>query len=352
MRTYMQGKRSLFTGLVIGIFVTGVVSYFFIQPSLEKQEQTRKNQIKQQVEILEASKKSSYAPMLKFILDRVNDELKLHPDGTLSDELIKKIAAMCYVFQPYYHPPDDSLPNKKLSPERGQLLLLLTTMKIDSASFVRIKEKSDFSFADLSGADLSGADLTKAKLKGAELKDANLENASLNDADLSFANLWGAKLNHAQLIGTNLKRAELSWADLNDADLRISNLEEANMVSTQLRKANLHGSTCQWVDFSEAFLNNADVSEADLFRTIFRRAQLEQANFSDSKMINTVLIDANLNETNFTNSDLTNAMLSNPNWMSMLDTWKVKGADEIRSKYKLEESKTFYKDSKYQLFPK
>jgi uncharacterized protein YjbI with pentapeptide repeats len=118
----------------------------------------------------------------------------------------------------------------------------------------------------------------------------------------------------------------------------------------QLRKANLHGASCQWADFSEAFLNGADASGADLFRTVFRRAQLEQTNFSGSKMTYTVLMEANLNETNFTGSDLSNAILSDPNWMSMLDTWKVVGANDIRSQYKLTESKTFYKDSKFQLF--
>ena len=348
----MQGKRNLFTGLVIGIFVTGAIAYFFIKPYLQKQEQSRQIQITQQAEILEASKKSSYAPMLKFILDRISDEMKQHPDGILSDALIEKVAAMCYVFQPYYHPPDDSLPNKKLSPERGQLLLLLTTMKIDSAIFRRIKSKSSFEYADLRQADLSGSDLRGADLKGAELENANLQESKLNDADLSFANLWGAKLNHAQLIGANLKRAELSWADLSDADLRISTLDEANLVSAQLRKANLHGASCQWVDFSEAFLNGADASGTDLFRTVFRKAQLVQTNFSGSKMTYTVLIEANLNETNFTDADLSNAILSDPNWMSMLDTWKVLGAEDIRVKYKLTESKTFYKDSKFQLFAK
>jgi hypothetical protein len=230
----MQGKRNLITGLVIGVFVTAAIGYFFIRPYLEKQEQTRQNQITQQAEILEASKKSSYAPMLRFILDGISDELKQHPDGILSEVLIEKVAAMCYVFQPYYHPPDDPSPNKKLSPERGQLLLLLTTMKIDSATFRLIKAKSSFSYADLRQADLSGSDLSGADLKGAALENANLQGSKLNDADLSFANLWGAKLNHAQLIGTNLKRAELSWADLNDADLRIASLDEANLVSSTI----------------------------------------------------------------------------------------------------------------------
>ena len=103
------------------------------------------------------------------------------------------------------------------------------------------------------------------------------------------------------------------------------------------------------MDFSGAFLNEANVTSADLFRTIFRRAQLEKSNFSGSKMTYAVLIEANLNEADFSRTDLSNLILSDANWLSLLDTWKVKGAEEINQHYKMIESATFYKDSKYQL---
>lgn len=345
----MKGKRNFFIGFVLGILVAGAVSILFLRPYFKNVAVNQQKLLQQEALNLESQRECSYAPLLKNVIDKINHDIQQDPLKSLSDETIDMISAMCHQFEPYLHPPGDTALNKKLSPERGRLLIMLINMKIDSISFLKVKEKSDFSFADLRGADLSGSDLTRAQLHGAELKDAILDGAKLNDADLSLAILWGAKLMHAQLIGTNLRRAELSWADLSKADLRIAHLQEASLISAQLREANLHGVDCVWTDFSGAFLNGANMAEANLFRTIFRKAQLENVNFSGSRLALAVMTDANLTHTNMTNSDLGTLYVGDPQWLTMLDTWQVVGAGDIRLKYKVIEAFNFYRDTKYQL---
>ncbi|HEX5111358.1 MAG TPA: pentapeptide repeat-containing protein [Saprospiraceae bacterium] len=345
----MKGNRNFFIGFLLGILLAGAIFFLFLLPYFKKAAEDRQKLLLQESLKMESQQESSYAPLLKNVIDKINHDVQQDPNRTLSDETIDMIAAMCQQFQPYFHPPGDTVLNKKLSPERGRLLLLLALTKIDSVSFMKVKEKTDFSYVDLRQVDLHGIDLSGIQLHHAELKDANLEGAKLNDADLSFANLWGAKLTNAQLIGSNLRRAELSWADLSGADLRIVNLHEANLVSAQLRGANLHGVDCVWTDFTGAFLNGATMAEAKLFRTIFRKAQLEKTDFSGSKMTYAVMTDANLNYTNLTNSDLGNLIVADPDWLNLLDTWHVMGASDIRSKYKQIEAFNYYRDSKYQL---
>ena len=345
----MKGRRNFFIGFVLGILLAGAVSFLFLIPYFKSAADNKQKLLMQEALKMESQQESSYAPLLKNVIDKINHDVQQDPKRSLTEETIEMIAAMCQQFQPYFHPPGDTAVNKKLSPERGRLLLLLAMTKIDSVSFTKVKAKSDFSYVDLRKVDLHGIDLSGIQLHHAELKDANLEGARLNDADLTFANLWGAKLVNAQLIGSNLRRAELSWANLSGADLRIADLHESNFVSAQLRGANLHGVDCVWTDFTGAFLNGANIAEAKLFRTIFRKAQLEKTDFSGSKMTYAVMTDANFNYTNLANSDLSNLIVADPDWLNLLDTWHVVGASDIRSKYKQIEAFNYYRDSKYQL---
>ncbi|HZV69193.1 MAG TPA: pentapeptide repeat-containing protein [Saprospiraceae bacterium] len=332
----MKENRTLLTGvLLITIMMVALVTLFHKNKLLNTRVLNQQLHIDQQAELIDSLRRTDLVQMMSNVMDRTEDELQQNPKRILSDERIASIAALCYLFKPYTYHVGDSISDKKLSPERGQLLLMLSAMRIDSGSFHKIMLKSSFAHAVLRNADLREADLRWADLEGADLQDANLEGANLSETNLKMVNLWGANLMNSKLNEALLKRADLRWAVLNDADLRKADLNEADLTSAQLRRADLSGAVLRWVDFSGAFLNEANLSGTDLFRASFIKAHLEKSILTDANLTLANLSDASLTETDLTDADMTSVVVSAPDWLNRLQEWTVKGAKEIQGKYKL-----------------
>ncbi len=169
-------------GLILGALMGGILGFGITRQNelLKAQIQYQARSIEQQSELIESVKKGSLVFLMSHILDKVDEELTNHPRRTLSKETIARIAALNTAFQPYAYVKGDSLSVKKLSPERGQLLLVLSIMNMDSSSFDTIKAKTSFAGADLRGANLNGANLSGVDLRDANLKEADLRGANLN----------------------------------------------------------------------------------------------------------------------------------------------------------------------------
>ena len=331
----MKENRKLLTGILIGALLASVSVFLYMKNLHESRFENQQLLISQQAELADSIRNSGLPGLVSAVLNKIDADLKDNPKRRLSDETIASISTMCYIAKPYLIPEGDSLSTTKLSPERGQLLLFLSGMNIDSGSMQKIKQSASFSGADLREADLSGIDLSRMNLKGANLKGANLQNANMTAAILSFANLWGANLNKAKLTGADLKRAELSWSELNNADLKNADLGEANVISAQLRNADLQSAILKWTDFNGAFLNEANLASSDLFRATFKRAQMAKANLTNANLTLANLVEANLTETNFTDAELSDVVVFEENWLELLNDWNIIGAKDIVKSYKI-----------------
>lgn len=330
----MITKRILLAALCFTLSVLVLLGYLFWKnASLNTQLAKQKVLLARQVEWMDSLKTSDQVHLMSHTLIQVADELKQSPDRTLREATIAQIAAISYSLKPYLHVEGDTISGKELSPERGQLLLMLSRMPMDSSSFSLIKQKTSFEGADLTGADLSQADLSGVDLRNAELKNANLQKANLIQANLTHASLWGANLNQSRLQGVLATRADFRWAEMNETDLTGANLHEADLTSAKLRKANLHHAHLQWVDFDGAFLNDAVMDSADLFRAGFYRAQLTGANLSASNLTFANLVETSLHGADFTGSNLNDAIISSSAWPEQLQEWDVLGREEIRRIY-------------------
>lgn len=322
--------------------------------------------ITQQSELIESNRIKGMVVLMENLLDKIDEELEEGPERVLSDETIGRIAALSYSFKPYTSFEGDTLSERKLSPERAQLLLALSNMNIDTSSLSKIMVQSQFAGADLREAELGGAYLRRADLNGADLRGANLKGADLSEADLRTTDLWGAHLQKAELTSANLKRANLGWADMNGANLKGANLNGADMASVKLRTADLSGALIQWADLNGAFLDGANMIGADLYGTNLLRANLTAVNLSEANLTAVNLSDANLKEANLravklrlsnlssanlsgvnlssaslleaelTGAELTGVIISDENWFNMLNEWLVIGAKDIQEKYKIE----------------
>ncbi len=332
----MKQKRYSLYFIFAGVLIGALLSFLFMQDRMVKsREQYQQLHITRQAEWMDSIRRSSQSDLISNIVDKIEDELRNHPERKLSAETIDRLADVSYAFKPYRYPEGDSVRTKKLSPERGLLLMLLSAMKIDSGTLDMIMFKADFTDADLREADLRGANLMGANLSGADLQDANLQGANMHNSNVSLANLWGSNLSDANLNGVNFKRADLRWADLDGADLKNANLNGADLTSAQMRKINLQGGSMIWAVATGALLNEANMDSIQLVGTNFHKANLHSAILAGANMTRANLTDANLTKVDFTGTDLNLIRVSESNWLTLLNEWNVTGAKEVRDKYKI-----------------
>lgn len=321
--------------ILVSAFIVfgGLISSFLIYKQnglFEMQTREQNQRIREQSELIESIRRSSLVVLMNDILDKVDDDLKNNPGGTLSDKTIASIVeAFNYSFESYRYWQGDSLSEKKLSPEKGQLLLALCTKKIDSSSFNKIKLNAHFSGADIRKGDLRGVDLSGADLKDADLSGADLSGASLKGADLRKANLRGAHVNKANLVGADLRRSVLSWAELNGALLDSANLNGADLTNAQLRNADLRKATLRAAKLDGALLIEANLEGGNLSDASLMKANLTRANLTKSDFFM-----ANLNEAILTEAELAYTTIDK-DWLGKLDGWHLKDAKKIRERYKV-----------------
>lgn len=308
------------------------------------QTQRQNEKIAEQSTMMETTRKSNLIVLMNNLYDDIKDELKNQPERTLSDETIARIVALNFSFKPYRSIEGDSLSEKKLSPERGQLLLLLATLKMDTSSFNEIKRQTSFFRADLEGANLKGADLSGVDLREANLEDAILSEANLSQADLRHAYLVRSNLKKANLNKGNLESANMKWADLSGANLKEANLNVVDLTSARLTRADLRKATMTYSELSGAFLNEAKLGGSEIRGNNFANANLSGAVLNNAVMRVTNLSNAILNDANLEGADLTGSVVEEENWLEKLENWQIKGAQQIQEKYDigLDESGVFY----------
>ena len=320
--------------IVVGGLASSVLIYQ--QNKFSKTQIQNQNQrIAQQSEIIASAKKSNSIIVINNLLDKIEEELKSNPKRTLSETTIDRIAALGFSFEPYHYVKGNSLSEKKWSPERGQLLLGLSKMKIDSISFQKIKSKTSFEGADLESANLSGADLKGVNLSYSNLTDANLSAANLDEANLSNSILLRCNLDQSSLRKSNLKDSDLRWIELNEADLREVNFYAADLSDAKLRSVDLRNANLEWANLQRAIFTKSDFTEANLTGANLGKANLAEANLTTVILKFADLGGLNLTQTTLKEVDLFNAGVEEEDWLKKLSEWNVNGAKEIQDAHKV-----------------
>ena len=323
----------------------------------------------QQTYLQEAERRSSQVFLFSNVQDKIDEELKnpSNKNNTLSDQTIGRIIALSLALKPYRYLENDTLIGAPISPERAQLLISLTSIKLDTASLSKIFKQGDY----------SKAELNKAQLSHTFLQNINLGGAVLNDADLSYANLYKADLSKADLKRINLKGANLNSVNLsgsifNDI-LQIpesyvsnpkTNVRTRHLVDPPIQyidnkklgsiRANRAHVAVQTPDLSYARLKNAlltyaylrnvvlkkaDLSNANLSGTILTGADLSNSTLSSSKFNDALLYNANLNNANLFKAELKNANLQGASLKnsdlrySDLTNADLRGANLVKSNF-------------------
>ncbi len=337
----MKVSRSLFPALLVGILIGTALTFLFVatlwRKSFDRALREKDSIIDRQEAHLDSIRKNSLMDLMRQVLEKAGEEANTDPHRKVSAYSISQIKFLSDAFKPYPYNrlPGDTAKPKMLSPERGQLLLFLTSLQLDSATFDTIKATVSFAYAMLKDADLRGADLQGADLQGAHLEGADLEGANLVKTNLQSASLWGAKIGHAQLRGMDATRADLKWTDLHDADLREAILHEADLTAARLHQADLRKGILQWTDLTDAILSGAKLDSADMFRATLKRTNLEGALMTHVNLLLANMSEAHLHQTDLTGANLADLYLAIPDWLSRIKDWQVKGADKFQQEYKI-----------------
>jgi uncharacterized protein YjbI with pentapeptide repeats len=276
--------RNWWWNWVLGLFVAiGGLAGTLLLVNQNELLQNQNQLIKNQMSLEEASRRGTLVMLMSNIFDKVDREIeaqkekiKVVTDSTkfkLSQSLIGQIAALSQAFKPYRFMDGDTLINKPLSPERGQLLVTICGLPLDTSTISKIFNRTTFE-----SADLREANLTDFSLKGVNLGMADMSRARLVNVNLFHANLYKARLNHADLTFAKLSRANLRWADLREAFLIMADLNNAILYRANLRKANL-----DMANLSDAYLGYADLKEAFFNRAVLSGSDLNNANLSNSQ---------------------------------------------------------------------
>lgn len=153
-----------------------------------------------QNQLVDADRRSALVFMFNNILDAIDDELKQDYDNNdtrdLSPQLIGRIIAISQQLGPYKFLESDTLVSSPLSPERGQLLVILLKSNLDSSTLNEIMSESDFSFSSVKGITLKDVEIRNTKLD-----DSRFENVKFENVKISSSSLYRSSFKKVHLSG-------------------------------------------------------------------------------------------------------------------------------------------------------
>lgn len=323
-------------GLTIGTF--GIRS----KMQFEKQNKRLTQTINTQIDLIDSLRINKQILLMNNVLSQIDHELNQDSLNRLSTRLLNRIVNLSQNLQPYRYYIGDSLTKVKLSPERGNLLLTLTAMDIDSISFDYIKRNANFVQADLRDKEFKNLDLSGINLEGADLQNTSFQACILNDAKLKKANLKGTQFTNVSMEKCNLNNTDLRWSALKNVSLFQAELSGVDLSNSSLVDLNLRESTIQFSDISNSVLKQVDFSISDLLNTSFKESNLNDVNFEESR-----LRKANLDASNMNGVNLNKAIVDK-NWQNIINSWKVVNQKNLLKKYEVViDSSIHFRSEKY-----
>lgn len=254
----------------------------------QENQQVQNTKIHELTEITESLRKNNQVYLMSNVLNQVEEELDIKPNGPLSDAIIARIASLSHSFKPYRIIQGDSLTKQKLSPERAQLLISLALMGIDSNSFAKIKQLSTFSYSDL---------------RSVTLKDVDLSGINLEYADLSYSNLFNVNMRES-----NLKSVTMSASTIKECDFSYSEFNSSTIINSYISYSSLNNCV-----FNGSVLCYTNISHCTMDKSTFDVANISHGKFISNSMKETDLARSNLQFATFHKINLTNGRLIKAN---------------------------------------
>lgn len=310
--------------------IAAAIFTFYTLHNLNKRLQSSKEEVRSLVTTIQNTNTNAHLLRIDSIVQSLALKYKTDTAVSLPDHEVRRLAELSSNFEPTYLTRSDTIHETKWSKERGQLLLSLMSVPLDSTTLRQIKKEVTFAHAYLYEADLQGLDLS-----GINLSDSNMSNANLSGSDLSKSNLKktsfkGAKMHGVKLIGASLQRADLSWAIMDSAVCDQARMDGIYMQNTHAPNASFINCSIHWAILEGSNFQSANFTQANIFGTDMKRVNCSDANFVQANLRRIKWNGSRLN-----NADLSFATVEEKNWLNRLNEWKITGSKRIQEKYKL-----------------
>jgi uncharacterized protein YjbI with pentapeptide repeats len=316
-----QGKSRQVVLSVVVILAVGGLLFSFVQVNINEAYSAKLKEketlLHDQAAKIVALEQKSLMPLVTNLLINVQKEIDQSEMKTLSRITLKRIKNLANSLTPQLTSTNGSS-QSIFSFEMGQLFIGLCGIKMNSASFDRIKSEVSFSYADLPGVDLSKIDLSGVNLSNANLTNANLACTNMDGADLFRVDMSKSNLDSTNLSNCNLKHSTMIWSKLNDASLRNSNLDGANFSNAEMKKADLSNCSISYAILSGSKLNNANLDSVKLIGSVCFQTDFTQALF----------VNVELRGGEISHSVWENTLVSD-NWLEVLSSSNAIGSESI-----------------------
>jgi uncharacterized protein YjbI with pentapeptide repeats len=278
-------------------------------------------------EITQSIRQNNQVNLMSNVLNQVEEELNSNPPRKLSDPVIARIAALSFSFKPYRYFENDTLSENELSPERGQLLVALALMNIDSTSFDKIKKSTTFAKSDLRGVNLERVNLSGINLEDADLSYAELSGINISEGRMRRAKFVGVSAQNSNLSNSDLRSAVMTWSEFSHSNMSRIDFSGADLSNSQLMSTNLSSSIFNFTMLIGSSLIKSDLSNSDLERSNLSNADLTQANLLNGNLVTATIFGLNLNQTVLEGVEI------QTDWIDNLPSKKIIALDEVLNKY-------------------
>lgn len=343
-----MNKRGLYIGLSLLLILFIWVAFFQY-----KSYQARLDfQTKQLAELAEESaliEKYEQQQMVDRMIRELKDELNRSVERKLSDQRINELAILSHSFVPegysYLEPPE------QFNFARGQLLLRLLEVDIDSASFAKLLMKVSFAGAELSGQSLMGKNLRNIDLRCSNLRNARLDRSILTGADLRSAILWGAKLPEADLTEAQMHRIDLRWANLDESILNGAVLKGSRLDHARFRQCEMSCAVIHYAHLMSAFFQYANLERANFFGSDISGSDFGQANLTSTDFRVCIAEETIFDGASMWESLLREVSVKEPDWLEKLEASGIIGAKDLNRRYMLKRDRSGRSDYQLLLAP-
>ncbi len=322
--TLVNGSGYVKIALGAIIFLLLVVAYQFSGRRNFENELTEKSkEIEVQKNLVESEKQKRLLPLVDQLITTLNI-IANNDSSQIDNQSLSLIKGLNKYFTPYQYRENKTLLEKKVSPERGYLLLSLLNSDLDSASLVKVFREVSFEGSSLRNADLSGYDLRNINLDGSDLQGADLSHSLLSGASLQGVNFTKANLSNAILDSCIFDRSIADWAIFSGASLIGSRIEGCHWSYAKLDSAQLSGSRIKNVNLEGAILSYSDFDSAMLYYDTLSGVDLSFANFKVGHISRTLIDNIKVDSTSV-----------NTFWIEKENPNKLIGLDLFIKKYQL-----------------
>jgi hypothetical protein len=218
--------------------------------------------IDQQTAVADAQKRSAFVTELFSIVQEVSKEIGRtdRADGSLSKELVSRIAvltssAVPYRYQLHYRDDRDRGSPVALSPERGQLVVALTRLKISLAPL--IEAGANFTYSDLRGFQLSDVDLSSANLEGCDFSFSEIQRAKFLKTRLDAAVMFQLFTVQADFSGARFGRTKIEGSTFLSSSFDRANFDSVTFKNSQLDRSSFVDSAHSNLAFENVSVNSA-----------------------------------------------------------------------------------------------